>query len=320
MDFIWVHPQPNKKQLLVEFTNMWTDRKHIFNQHHAQVPIIDMMEDKWRIYYSTRFNGKSQPMWVDVEVNNPTKILNQSNGPILDLGKTGSFDVAGVMPTELIEIDGVKYMYYIGWTNRQDTPYHNTIGLATSKDGGDTWEKFSDGPIFGTSRLEPGFIGTMAVIEKNNTFYGYYLSCRDWKEFDGKLEPLYDIKIAISHNGIDWTPTGRVAIPLKNDEGGISKASIIKHDDMYLMWYSVRKDHNYRTNPDASYRIKCVSSTDLWEWKEIDGFGLDIDLNSNWDNEMVAYPHVFKYNDELHMLYNGNTFGKTGIGYVRFKN
>lgn len=299
---------------------MWTDRKHIFNQHHAQVPIIDMMEDKWRIYYSTRFNGKSQPMWVDVEVNNPTKILNQSNGPILDLGKPGSFDVAGVMPTELIEIDGVKYMYYIGWTNRQDTPYHNTIGLATSKDGGDTWEKFSDGPIFGTSRLEPGFIGTMAVIEKNNTFYGYYLSCRDWKEFDGKLEPLYDIKIAISHNGIDWTPTGRVAIPLKNDEGGISKASIIKHDDMYLMWYSVRKDHNYRTNPDASYRIKCVSSTDLWEWKDIDGFGLDIDLNSNWDNEMVAYPHVFKYNDELHMLYNGNTFGKTGIGYVRFKN
>jgi hypothetical protein len=298
---------------------MWVDRKHIFNQHHAQVPIIDMMEDKWRIYYSTRFNGKSQPMWVDVEVNNPTNILNQSTGPILDLGKTGSFDVAGVMPTELIEVDGVKYMYYIGWTNRQDTPYHNTIGLATSIDGGNNWNKFSDGPIFGTSRLEPGFIGTMAVIKNLNTFYGYYLSCRDWKEFDGKLEPLYDIKIATSPNGIDWIPTDRVAIPLKDDDGGISKASVIKDGDTYYMWYSVRKDHNYRTNPDASYRIKCVSSTDLWNWQDVDGFGLDIDLNSNWDNEMVAYPHIFKYEDELQMLYNGNTFGKTGIGHVRFK-
>jgi len=214
----------------------------------------------------------------------------------------------------------VKYMYYIGWTNRQDTPYHNTIGLATSKDGGDNWNKFSEGPVLGTSWLEPGFIGTIAVLQKNNTFYGYYLSCREWKDFDGKLEPLYDIKIAVSDDGIDWTPTGIVAIPLKDDEGGISKASIIKHNDMYLMWYSVRKDHNYRTNPDASYRIKCVSSTNLWDWEDTNGFGLDIDLDSNWDNEMVAYPHIFKYNGELQMLYNGNTFGKTGIGHVRFKN
>ena len=86
------------------------------------------------------------------------------------------------------------------------------------------------------------------------------------------------------------------------------------------MWYSVRKDHDYRTNPDASYRIKCVTSTNLLDWEDINGFGLDIDLDSKWDNEMVAYPHVFKYNNELQMLYNGNTFGKTGIGHVRFKN
>ena len=79
-------------------------------------------------------------------------------------------------------------------------------------------------------------------------------------------------------------------------------------------------DHDYRTNPDASYRIKCVTSTNLLDWEDINGFGLDIDLDSKWDNEMVAYPHVFKYNNELQMLYNGNTFGKTGIGHVRFKN
>jgi hypothetical protein len=298
---------------------MWIDRKNIFNQHHAQVPIVDVIGDVWRIYYSTRFNGKSQPMWVEVDGNNPTKILNQSTGPILDLGKVGSFDVAGVMPTELIEVDDVKYMYYIGWTNRQDTPYHNTIGLATSKDGGNTWNKYSDGPIFGTSRLEPGFLGTIAVINEFNTFFGYYLSCREWKEFNGKLEPLYDIKIATSENGIDWTPTEKIAIPLREGEGGISKASIIKYNEKYLMWYSVRKDHDYRTNINASYRIKCVESTNLLIWKDVNEFGLDIDSNSKWDNEMVAYSHIFNYNDCLNMLYNGNGFGKSGIGHTKFR-
>ena len=29
---------------------------------------------------------------------------------------------------------------------------------------------------------------------------------------------------------------------------------------------------------------------------------------------MVCYPYVFEYNDKLYMLYNGNGYGKTGIG------
>ena len=88
---------------------------------------------------------------------------------------------------------------------------------------------------------------------------------------------------------------------------------------MYYMWYSVRKDHNYRNNTDASYRIKCVSSTNLLDWEDVNYVGLEVDIDSAWDNEMVAYPCVFKHNGELQMLYNGNTFGKTGIGHVRFK-
>ena len=35
---------------------------------------------------------------------------------------------------------------------------------------------------------------------------------------------------------------------------------------------------------------------------------------SGWDSEMVCYPYVFEYNDKLYMLYNGNGYGKTGIG------
>jgi len=35
---------------------------------------------------------------------------------------------------------------------------------------------------------------------------------------------------------------------------------------------------------------------------------------AGWDSEMICYPHVFEHNGEKHMLYNGNGYGKSGIG------
>ena len=43
---------------------------------------------------------------------------------------------------------------------------------------------------------------------------------------------------------------------------------------------------------------------------------LDIDSSSEWDNIMVCYPFLIKKENKLIMFYNGNEFGKTGIGYA----
>lgn len=316
MVYIWVHRQLNKKHRQVEYINMWEKKGNIFNKHHSQVPVIDTNnEGYWRIYYSKRIDGKSHPFYIDVEKGNPSNVLYESTEPILKLGKLGQFDVSGIMPTEIIDVDNVKYLYYIGWTTRIDVPYHNSLGLAISEDGGNTWRKISEGPVLSTSFNEPGYVGTISIIQNNNLYYGYYLSCREWRVFDDKPEPIYDIKYATSIDGINWKPTG-TAISLENNEGGISKASVLKLNDRYLMWYSVRMENDYRTNIDNSYRIRCAESYDLINWKKIDILGLDIDLESDWENIMVEYPHVIEHENKLFMFYNGNGFGKTGIGYA----
>jgi hypothetical protein len=292
----------------------WTKQGNIFNKHHAQVPVVDTYDTFYRIYYSTRIDGKSNPMFIDIDKVS-FKLINESTAPILSLGNKGYFDWAGVMPTEIVNIGNTKYLYYIGWSNRIDVPYHNCLGLAISTDDGNTWQKVSDGPVFNTSRNEPGYIGTISILGENDGLRGWYLSCRNWEEIDGIMEPIYDIKYATSKDGLSWTPTNITCIPLRENEGGISKASVITTTDGYEMWFSYRGKCNYRTKSDQSYRIGYAKSTDGLTWSRQDSIELDIS-DDGWDSEMVAYPHIILETDRLVMFYNGNKFGQTGIGYA----
>ena len=297
---------------------MWENRKNIFNKHHSQVPVVDILENRFRVYYSTRIEGKSVPMWVDLDLTDPSIILEESKQPILDLGNPGSFDWSGVMPTDIITLeDGIKYLYYIGWSRRLDVPYHNNLGLAVSKDGGNR-EKYSKGPVFHTSHKEPGYIGTVDILIEDGIFKMWYLSCLNWVEYEGVLEPTYDIKYATSKHGINWEPTGITCIPLENNEGGISAARIIKENSIYYMWFSVRDKFDYRDNTQHSYKIEKAISKDGINWEREQNIELDISQNS-WENEMVCYPEVVKYKDLYYMFYNGNKFGNTGIGYATRK-
>jgi hypothetical protein len=290
---------------------MWIKQGNIFNEHHSQLPVVDVYSNIYKIYYSTRNkDGCSIPMSISIFKDNMKPYLSPTKINI-PLGKPGTFDHYGVMPTDIITLEnGVKYLYYIGWSLRKDIPYHNTLGLAISKDNGVNWTKYSEGPIFNSCALEPGFIGTSKIFKNNTEWTMYYLSCRDWIDNNGKLEPTYDIKLATSNDGLNWTPTNKVIIPLEENEGGIASFQRVGNQ----AWFSVRGKLYYRNNINESYKIKTATLIDN-NWVRNKNIDLDVSLKG-WDSEMVAYPYIIKEKDKLIMFYNGNEFGKTGIGYA----
>lgn len=74
------------------------------------------------------------------------------------------------------------------------------------------------------------------------------------------------------------------------------------------MWYS------FRGNRDK-YRIGYAFSEDGFDWHANYENGPVVFKSSDgWDSEMVCYPHVFSHEGTKYMLYNGNGYGKTGIG------
>ena len=286
---------------------------------HTQVPFVEQIaENRLRIYFGTRdMQNRTVTAFIEVDAENPQKVLYVHDEPVLSLGKLGCFDDSGAMPSWVINIAGKKHLFYTGWNQGVTVPYRNCIGVAVSVDGGYTFERCFDGPIIDRTSIEPYISGTPCVLGDDGFWQMWYLSGTGWEVHEGHPEPYYHIKYAESEDGLNWVRTGKVAIDYKTtEEGGLANPSVLKEDGIYKMWYSYRGGSTYRTNTSASYRIGYAESQDGITWVRKDeevGIGLS---EKGWDSEMIAYPHVVNINGNTYMFYNGNGFGKSGIGYA----
>ena len=279
---------------------------------HASIPVIDSIGDgKLRIYFSSRDSqGRSRPSYIEVDDSNPSRIVYIHDRPILPLGELGTFDDNGIMPSWIVSDKGTKYLYYIAWNPQVTVSYRLAIGLAISTDGGKTFEKYSDGPICDRDVSEPFFNTAPCVLKDGDRWRMWYVSCTGWRLINDRQEPLYNIKYAESKDGIHWRRSGKIIIPLRGkNEYALSKPFVRKENSVYKMWYSYRAGKKSKT-----YRIGYAESNDGVKWKRKDNkSGIDVSTKG-WDSKMICYPFVFSYGKNKYMLYNGNSYGKTGFG------
>ena len=278
----------------------------------AAVPfVMKLSEEKglYRIFFSARDNqNRSLPFYIDYDFENGL-VLEESE-QILPLGELGAFDDSGIMLTSLIEKEGKIYLFYIGWNLGVTVPFRNSIGLAVSADGGNTFIKAFKGPIIDRNKIEPHFVASNCVHKIGNQYIMYYLSCVGWEKMEGKTMHRYHIKWATSVDLINWKRNNNIAIDFKYpNEYAISVPRVIEADGKFCMWYS------YRGGPYADkYRIGYAESPDGFSWERKDELvGLGVSANA-FDSEMVCYPCIFRYKEQMMMLYNGDDYGRTGIG------
>ncbi|GGB08596.1 hypothetical protein [Puia dinghuensis] len=290
-----------------------------WSRTHAQVPVADVIDEHHlRIYYSTRgTDNRSNTSYIEVDAGDPREITFINPAPILPLGRLGTFDEDGIMPSSIVTVGDRKYLYYIGWSQRKNVPYQNSIGLAISEDGGRTFRKYSEGPVIGVSHIDPFFTGTIFVLKEAGLFRAYYLSCVEWRLVNDRPESLYVLKYATSQDGIDWLRNNQIAIPLKDDqEGGLVSAAVIKAEGRYRMWFGYRNYFDFRSNPENAYNIGYAESPDGISWlRKDDKSGIERS-EEGWDSQMISYPYVIEVKGKNFLFYNGNGFGRTGFGYA----
>ena len=281
------------------------------NKFYHAVPLpLHLEKDIYRIYFSNRDKqNRSLPYYIDYDLIN-NKIIHENTIKI-ELGNDGTFDSDGIMPTSYIWKNNSLYMYYIGWNMACKVPFRNSIGLLISKDRGTKFKKYSNGPILDRSIYDPCFVASNCIFSEDGFYRMYYQSCDKWvKNKNNDYQHFYNIKYAESTDGIFWVRNGHIAIDYKSEkEYAISVPRVIKEDNIYKMWYSYRGSSFSNT-----YRIGYAESENGINWNRNDNaVGLDVSQRG-WDSEMVCYPYVFDHKGKRYMLYNGNSYGKSGFG------
>lgn len=295
-----------------------TDNHHDWMLSHATLPVPDVLDDQnLRIYFGVRdHRGRSLITFLDVLANNPQHIHYLHDKPLLSLGKLGTFDDSGIMPSWLVNSGQEKYMYYIGWNPQITVSYRLSIGLAISTDGGTNFEKYSEGPICDRDLSEIYFNTAPCVMIDGGIWRMWYVSCTGWQIVNQHPEPSYHVKYAESSDGIHWRKTGHVCIDYDEFTKAIGRPCVFFDAGIYKMLYSYRSTHSYRTDPQQSYRIGYAESSDGIDWNRKDHEAGISRSEEGWDSEMIEYCHICRYNGKTYLFYNGNGFGKSGFGYA----
>ncbi len=252
--------------------------------------------------------------YIDLDRSNLLKIIRVSEQPVLALGKYGTFDEFGTFPVSVIQDGAEIRAYYAGWTRCESVPFNAAIGLATSHNGGETFQRLGDGPVLSYSPDEPFLLGSPRIRKFNGDWQLWYVAGKQWTISFGKPEPIYKIRMATSPNGIDWVKNGNDLIADKLGEHECQACPDVTYrNQRYHMFFSYRDILNYKSR-EGGYRIGYAVSTDMVNWHRNDDL-LDIGPSeTGWDSEMVNYPHVFEVDGVTYMLYQGNGMGRTGFG------
>jgi len=286
----------------------------------AQAPCALIFDRFVRIYFSCRpqadGDGRyvSYSAYVDVDRADPTKILDVSPRPILELGALGEFDEFGTYPVSVARSGREVRAYYGGWTRCESVPFNVAIGLATSRDEGRTFTKAGNGPVLPYTPDEPFILSGPKIRFFDDTWYLWYIAGRKWKRVDGRPEPVYKIRMAKSEDGIHWTKANRDLIKsrVEEDEAQASP-DVFFANGKYHMFFCYRYSSNFRGR-EYGYRIGYAWSEDLFMWTRDDSrVGIEVS-EDGWDSEMISYPHVFELDCKIYMAYLGNQVGRHGFG------
>lgn len=250
--------------------------------------------------------------YIDVDPANPSNIIKTSENPVLDIGSKGCFDDNGVVPVSILIVNGIIYLYYIGFQLGVKIPYYMFCGLAFSKDGGETFQRYSNTPILDRVNDELYARCGVNVLADNNQYKMWYIGSykEGWTISEGKEKPLYVMKYIESMDGIHWNNKSIQCMEFKNkDEHGFGRPYVWKEKGHYKMLYSIR-------TYSRGYYIGYAESEDGIHWERKDSeAGIKLS-ETGWDSVNLSYPYVYHYKDKTYMFYNGNGCGKSGFGYA----
>lgn len=278
---------------------------------HATCPTpLQRRDGCWRVFLQCRdARGVGRVAWIDLDPQDPRRVIGASVQPALDIGAPGCFDDNGVFPTSVLRAaDGRVWLYYVGFELGHHIRYRLLTGLAVSDDDGESFRRVSSMPVLERSDAEPTFRCGTFVRRDGERFRMWYVAGGGWETLHGKRVPLYDLRYGESSDGVHWPAQGEVVMPLQPSEHGFGRPWVRATSAGEEMFYSVRQ------REPAGHRLGLARSPDGRHWQRLDQeLGLRPQAGA-WDGESQCFAAPIESAGREWLLYNGNDFGATGVG------
>jgi predicted GH43/DUF377 family glycosyl hydrolase len=280
---------------------------------YAMMPTPVLLPDRKviRIYAGVTSSDKfGRTIAIDLDKDDPSIVIAiYDDEPVLDLGEPGSFDDSGAVPSSVLIVDEVEYLYYVGFQRTQKVPYMLFPGLAV-KEPGKAFKKHSQAPIMDRASGSPVSLAAPSVMHDRGKYRMWLWIGQKWINVDDKLFVQATIGCAESDDAISWRIVKHDCIvPRLPEEFSVGRPWVVKEDGMYKMYYSVRFVRKM-------YRLGYAESADGLNWiRKDEQLGLSVS-EEGWDSNMICYPSVITVGERTYMFYNGNNNGETGFGWA----
>jgi hypothetical protein len=287
------------------------DRSFPWAVHSALTPTPWLVDDRTiRIYAGFRDeSGVSRIGFLEVDAADPSAIKYIAPTPALDVGAPGTFDDNGVILGDVVPDGASLRLYYVGFQLARGVKFLAFTGLATSEDGGRTFQRHGDAPILDKANGERYIRTIHSVRREAGEWRAWYAAGDGWAEIDGRPYPRYDIRSLTSPDGATFTGPGRPCVTLRDNEYRIGRPRVYRFDERYLMFYT-------RGTLAGDYVAGYAESSDGVSWTRRDE---DIGIApsaTGWDSQSLCYPALLQWRDRIYLFYNGNDMGRAGVGYA----
>ena len=299
----------------------WNSIGNIFNPEnypmspylasHASNPVaIYIGGDSYRIFYSGRdkFNRSSVGGFdFDLEKLKVTDVFVK---PFAIFGPPESYFSHGIGLGCSYTASGSLFLLFMGWhVPAEGGHWRGEIGKIEVQSDLLTMQVSEGGPMLGLGPENPISLSYPWVTQnEGGGTQMWYGSTLNWDGGNGEM--VHTLQRSDSGDGISWTKNPSFVPHRLGTMQAFSRPTVIDDSEGRQEMY-----FSFRGTPPGKYKIGRAFSDDSGDSWEVDRgavtFGSPL---ADWESEMQEYPFVFSHRGQKFMLYNGNSYGATGVG------
>ena len=286
------------------------DARMPWADHSALTPTPILLGDVIRVFAGFRDReGISRIGFVDVSANDPSRVLEVSARPSLDIGRPGTFDDHGVILGDVIPVGHRWHMYYVGFQLVEGVKFLAFTGLATADSDARSFSRLQETPVL--DRSDEGlFIRAIHTVRhEGDSWKAWYAAGRQWEWRSGQPYPAYDIRHLESRDGVTFAAAGSLCLAPQGDEYRIGRPRVSRSAGGYTMLFT-------KGTRAGGYDPGWASSPDGRNWRRDDSQAGITMSASGWDSQTLCYPTPLQAGARSYLFYNGNDMGRAGFGFA----